>query len=92
MSQLVERKGFKIEAISSKKKKNKEKKTKSNVVQHVHIIDDDAPIPWNEPTTTTTTTTKQKSNALAQRLSEQIANDEFISAEDAPVIVGKNIL
>ena len=90
MSQLVERKGFKIEAISSKKKKNKEKKIKSNVVQHVHIIDDDAPIPWNEPTTTTTT--KQKSNALAQRLSEQIANDEFISAEDAPVIVGKNIL
>ena len=45
MSQLVERKGFKIESTLPKKKKNKEKKIKP--VEQVKIIDDDAPIPWN---------------------------------------------
>ena len=48
MSKLVERKGFKLEsAVPKKKKKHKEKK--SQAVEQVRIIDDDAPIPWNAP-------------------------------------------
>jgi len=81
MSQLVERKGFKIEStLSEKKKKDKKSKSKSKGIEHVHIIDDDAPIPWG---TTTTTTTIEP---------DPIVNDDIVSFEDAPVVVGKNFL
>lgn len=74
MSQLAERKGFKIEStLPSTKKKNKEKKAKPKGPEHVRIIDDDAPIPWG--------TTKQP---IAK-----VVEEEIISTEDAPVIVGK---
>ncbi|CAF0805432.1 unnamed protein product [Adineta steineri] len=52
MSQLVERKGFKIESTLPQKKKTKDKKAKPKVVEHVQIIDDDAPIPWHTVTET----------------------------------------
>lgn len=81
MNPLVERKGFKIESTLPQKKKTKEKKSKSKPVEHVQIIDDDAPIPWS--TTTTATTTKTAAESVP------IIPDEIISADDAPVIVGK---
>jgi pre-mRNA-splicing factor CWC26 len=73
MSQLAKRKGFKIESTTTKEKKTKEKKSKPKGVEHVHIIDDDAPIPWdtitiNEP--------------------QPVVNDEIVSVEDDPVVVG----
>jgi hypothetical protein len=46
MSQLVKRKGFKIESIGPEKKKKKDKNPKTKDVGHVHIIDDDAPVPF----------------------------------------------
>lgn len=50
MSEVVERKGFKIESTLPSKKKTKEKKSKSKTLEHVNIIDDDAPIPWKATT------------------------------------------
>jgi hypothetical protein len=76
MNPLVERKGFKLEAVGAPKKK-KEKKSKSKDVGHVHIIDDDAPVPFG---TTTTTTTAP----------DTILNDEIATVEDDPVVVGMN--
>lgn len=73
MSSLVERKGFKIESTVPQKKKTKEKKTKPKPVEHVRIIDDDAPIPWNA--------------TIEQPV--PVAHEEIISVDDAPVIVGK---
>ena len=92
MSQLVERKGFKIESTIPKQKKPKEKKSKAKVVEHVHIIDDDAPIPWDTTTPTTTTKISKKiTPAAIANASDSMVNDEIISAEDAPVIVGKQL-
>ncbi|CAF2705514.1 unnamed protein product [Rotaria sp. Silwood2] len=71
MSELVERKGIKIESTATLKKKTKEKKSKSKDLEHVRIIDDDAPVPWG-------TTTEP----------DTIANDEIVSIEDAPVVIG----
>jgi hypothetical protein len=76
MNPLVERKGFKIESTISQKKKAKDKKPKG--VEHVHIIDDDAPVPWTAPTMTTTIQP------------DAIINDDIVSVEDAPVVVGKD--
>ena len=45
MNSLLEREGYRIESIVPAKKKTKEKKIKR--VEHVKIIDDDAPIPWS---------------------------------------------
>jgi hypothetical protein len=73
MSELVQRKGFKIEPILPQKKKTKDKKSKSKGVEHVRIIDDDAPIPWS--------TTKEPETAV---------NEEIVSVEDDPVVVGRN--
>jgi len=73
MSELVQRKGFKIEPILPQKKKTKDKKSKSKGVEHVRIIDDDAPIPWS--------TTKEL---------ETPVNEEIVSVEDDPVVVGRN--
>jgi hypothetical protein len=88
MNQAVERKGFKIESISSQKKKTKEKKSKSKVIEHVQIIDDDALIPWDSTTPTPAPTiSKTKRNQI-----DPTDNDEIISVEDAPVIVGKVII
>jgi len=72
MSQLVERKGFKIEPILPQKKKTKEKKPKSKGIEHVRIIDDDAPIPW--------TTTKE----LETPVNEEIVSVE----DDPVLLVG----
>jgi hypothetical protein len=85
MNQFVERKGFKIESTLPKKKKTKENKSKSKVVEHVHIIDDDAPIPWDA---TTPTTTASKTKRIQP---DPMDNDELVSVEDDPVIVGKII-
>lgn len=85
MNPLVEREGFRIESTVPQKKK----KVKSKGVEHIQIIDDDAPIPWNSVPATTTSTktkTKTKTNQL-----ESMINDEILSVEDAPVIVGKKI-
>ncbi|CAF0773801.1 unnamed protein product [Rotaria sp. Silwood1] len=71
MTDLVERKGFKIEATTTSKKKTKKKKSKSTDLGHVRIIDDDAPIVWG-------TTTE----------SNTIADDEIVSFDDAPIVVG----
>jgi len=75
MTQLVQRKGFKIESTLPQKKKTKEKKLKSKVIEHVQIIDDDAPIPW-----ATTIVPEPK------------IEEEIVSYEDAPVVVGMNLL
>jgi hypothetical protein len=77
MSQLAKRKGFKIESTTTKEKKTKEKKSKPKGVEHVHIIDDDAPIPWD------TTTINEP---------QPVVNDEIVSVEDDPVVVGKIFL
>ena len=45
MARLLEREGYRIESTVPSKKKTKEKKIKR--VEHVKIIDDDAPIPWS---------------------------------------------
>lgn len=89
MNPLVEREGFRIESTVPKKKKTKEKKAKSKGVEHVQIIDDDAPIPWN-PVSATTTSAIPKSKPKPNQL-ESMINDEIVSAEDAPVIVGKKL-
>lgn len=88
MNRLVEREGFRIESTLSQKKKSKEKKAKSKGPEQLHIIDDDAPIPWNPASATTTTTTTTKAKAKVNPL-ESMIQDEILSAEDAPVIVGK---
>ena len=91
MNPLVEREGFRIVTTVPQKKKTKEKKAKSKGVEHVQIIDDDAPIPWNPVSATAiTTSTKTKSKTKPNQL-ESMINDEIISAEDAPVIVGKKL-
>jgi hypothetical protein len=74
MSQLAKRKGFKIESIVKEKKKTKDSKSKSKGIEHVRIIDDDAPIPWS--------TTKEP---------DKVVNDEIVSFEDAPIVVGRKI-
>ncbi|CAF3731612.1 unnamed protein product [Rotaria sordida] len=71
MTELVERKGFKIESTTTLKKKKKDKKAKSKDPGHVRIVDDDAPVPWSTATE-----------------SGIIADDEIVSFEDTPVIVG----
>jgi hypothetical protein len=76
MTQLVQRKGFKIESTLPQKKKTKEKKLKSKVIEHVQIIDDDAPIPWAATTIVT----------------EPKVEEEIVSYEDAPVVVGMYLL
>jgi hypothetical protein len=76
MTQLVERKGFKIESTLPQKKKTKDKKLKSKVIEHVQIIDDDAPIPWAATTIVT----------------EPKVEEEIVSYEDAPVVVGMYLL
>ena len=94
MNPLVERKGYKIETTLSEKKKTKEKKSKPKPTEHVHIIDDDALIPWGEtttPTTTTVTTKSTKPSKTKQKQPDPADDDEFVSAEDAPVVVGKII-
>ena len=45
----------------------------------IRIIDDDAPVPV--PWSTTTTTTNEP---------DPVVNDEIVSVEDAPVVVGRN--
>jgi hypothetical protein len=70
MNPLVERKGFKLESIAPRKKKVKEKATKP--IEHVKIIDDDAPVLWQA--------TPEPRN---------IVDDDIVSFDDAPVIVGR---
>lgn len=80
MSQLFERKGFKIESTLPKQKKIKDKQTKSKGTEHVQIIDDDAPIPWGQ--------TIEPAPAPAPKAEAE--EDELVSFEDAPVVVGMN--
>ncbi|CAF1084346.1 unnamed protein product [Adineta ricciae] len=73
MSQLAERKGFKIEStLSEKKKKSKDKKSKPKVADQVKIIDDDAYVPWN----------------AAHEPAAKLAEEEPDLVDDAPVVVG----
>ena len=55
-------------------KKKKHKEKKIQPLEQVRIIDDDAPIPWNAPT---------NAKAVAE------ADEELVSFEDAPVVVGE---